>query len=373
MKSSESCPRLRVAQITSSSMIGGGPEHVWQLLRHLPSDRVESFVAAPQRKPYQGRFEATVGIDHFHPIPQRRWSLTALVRLALWLRGRRIQIIHSHGRGSGIYGRLASLLTGIPCVHSFHGIHAPRRALPRTLYLCMERCLALVSQATVAVSTSESQLASSLGLQGRYMTVIPNGVATREHLAVNTVRSPFTIVHVSRFDNAKNSGALLPIARTMRMRGLLDCCRFLVIGDGEGRALLEAMLAAEDLLQYFSFVGQQDEIRSFLGDAGCYLSTSISEGLPLAVLEAQAEGLPPVVSGVPGNVDAIVAGTTGFLYPLNDAEAAVDCIQCFMEDPTLRKRMGRAAYLHVKERHDVRRMAMAMVNLYDSVAGVEHA
>jgi len=362
-------PRLRVAQITASSAIGGGPEHVWQLLRHLPDKRIECFVAAPRRRPYQERFESIVGSDRFLPLPQRRWSTVAFARLVRWLRARRIGLIHSHGRGAGLYGRLAALLTGIPCVHSFHGIHPPQGGLSRVAYLALERSLARMNRASVAVSPSEGRLAADLGLQGRRLLVIPNGVAVDDHPARGPLHSPFSVVHVSRFDAAKNSEALLPIAREMREQGLLERCRFLVVGEGEGRAPLEAALASEGLLRSFRFTGPLDEVRSLLHGAGCYLSTSRGEGLPLAVLEAQAEGLPVVASRVTGNVDAIVDGETGFLFPLDDARAAARGIRRLMDDAALRERMGLAAQRHVGERHDVRRMALAMAELYADVAG----
>ncbi len=361
-------PPLRVVHITASSLIGGGPEHVWQLLQHLPQKRIESYVAAPQKQPYWDRFVESAGLGRCQSIPQRRWSLAAFVRLVHWLREQRIQIIHSHGRGAGIYGRLASLVTGVPCVHSFHGIHVPQAALPRVLYLLEERILASVSRVNVTVSPSEGRLVVNFGLQGKRLLIIPNGVEVRGGFKPSPVPSPFTIVHVSRFDDAKNSDALVPIARAMRERGILDACRFILVGDGAGRAKLEARLAAEDLLPYFLFTGPQNGIRLFLRGAGCYLSTSLGEGLPLAVLEAQAEGVPAVVSRVPGNVDAVIADETGLLFPLDDPEAAVACIQRIMDDALLRERMGLAAFEHVKANYTVERMAMIMADLYISVS-----
>lgn len=363
--------RLRVAQITASSAIGGGPEHVWQLLRHLPDKRIECFVAAPRRWPYQERFESIVGSDRFQPLPQRRWSTAAFAQLVCWLRARRIELIHSHGRGAGLYGRLAALLTGIPCVHSFHGIHPPQEWLSRVTYLALERSLARINCASVAVSPSEGKLAADLGLQGRRQLVIPNGVVVDDYPARCPLHSPFKVVHVSRFDAAKNSEALLPIARAMRTQGLLERCRFLVVGEGEGRVPLETALASEGLLRSFCFTGPQDEVRPLLYGAGCYLSTSRGEGLPLAVLEAQAEGLPVVASRVTGNVDAVVDGVTGFLFPLDDANAAADGIRQLMNNGALRERMGLAAQQHIRENHDVRRMALVMAELYASTVGSE--
>lgn len=77
------------------------------------------------------------------------------------------------------------------------------------------------------------------------------------------------------------------------------------------------------------------------------------------MLEAQAERLPAVARRVTGNVDAIIDNETGFLFPPDAARAAAEGIRRLMDDAALRGRMGLAAHRHVRERHDVRGVALS--------------
>ena len=360
---------LRVLHITASSEQGGGPEHVWQLVRHLPAE-ITSYIAAPDAAPYRERFVASVGEERCFVIPQRKWSFSAFFSLLRWARKNRIAIVHSHGKGAGLYGRLLALASGILSVHSFHGIHLPKNFLAQAVYLALERTLGRCTCVSIATSQSEAATATDLSLVKSRLVIIPNGVMVQTEAELSALRSPFAIVYMGRLEAIKNSLALVPIACALRDLGMLPGCRFLLTGDGVEKEALEAALAHENLLEHFSFVGFQGDVSLFLAGAGCLLSTSLAEGMPLAVLEAQAEGIPVVVSHVRGNIDAVVPGVTGFTYPLHDPAEAARCIARLVEDPALRLRMGHAAREQIATRHDVRSMAMGVARCYTAcVAG----
>jgi glycosyltransferase involved in cell wall biosynthesis len=94
------------------------------------------------------------------------------------------------------------------------------------------------------------------------------------------------------------------------------------------------------------------------------LSTG-SEGLPLAILEAMATGLPVVASAVGGVPELIVEGETGFLVPPGDAEALGTALRTLVADPELRLRMGRAARARATEKFDLPEMRQAHLDLYE--------
>lgn len=355
-------PSLRVAHITASSSVGGGPEHVWQLLCHLPSTLTELYLAAPTKSPYGLKFITKLGDEHCFELPERQWSTIAFIKLVFWLRKHHIQIIHSHGRGAGIYGRFASLLTNIPCIHTFHGIHIPSTRLSRLLYLGLEHTLRYITRASIAVSPSEASEAMKLGFTDSI--VIPNGVECVQRTFNEIKKIPFTIVHASRFDPIKNSEALLHIALILRNMGCLSLCRFVVLGDGERKTALEQAIYEHNLSDYFEFVGFAPNIRPYLQNAGCYLTTSLREGMPLAVLEAQAEGVPVVASRVPGNIDAVAEDITGLLFSVGDTYAAAKQIYRLIEDNDLHKRLSIAARLYIEKHNNIKEMAKKTYELY---------
>lgn len=353
---------MRILQVTASSLPGGGPEHLWQLVRHLPRD-MDCFIAAPRREPYWPRFAAAVGLERLFELPERAFSLLALARLARWARRQGIEIIHSHGKGAGLYGRPAALLAGARSIHTFHGIHLGYRSPLRQCYIQAERLLCAMSRACIAVSPGEAEEARALGFGRGKIALIPNGVVVPARVCPRPGR-PFKLVQFSRFDPLqKNSLWLLTLARALRAAGRLEECRFVLVGDGPQREILQQALAVEGL-DCADFAGFRPDPRSFLGDAGCYISTSRWEGLPLAVLEAQAEGIPCLVTDVVGNRDAVEDNVSGWLYPLDDAQAAVARICRLMDDQALWQRMSQAAHARAARLFGVERMAARVAACY---------
>ena len=359
-------PALRVLHITASSSIGGGPEHVWQLTRHLPP-RIMPFIAAPNCEPYGTRFVETVGEDCLFTLPQRKISFIVFGRLLRFIRLHHIDIIHSHGKGAGIYGRPAALVTGAVSFHTFHGIHLPSHPLERRAYQVLERGFCRISRACIAVSKSEALQAEKLMHGIDRIVMIPNGVEVPIETPCRELSRPFTLVHATRFDPIKNSLWLLDLALALRECGRLAECQFVLVGDGEERIELERRVLREGFQNVFHFVGTQPSLRPFLSNAGCLISTSHREGLPLAVLEAQSEGIPAVVTDVAGNRDAVVHGVTGFVYPLGDAVTAAKYIGRLLDDGQMWRNMGKAAHRRAAELFSVERMAEQTVRLYDSL------
>lgn len=358
---------LRVLHITASSTIGGGPEHVWQLVRHLPHE-VESFIAAPVCEPYGSRFMETVGAERICPLPHRKFSLMALWRLVQFIHCNRIDVIHSHGKGAGVYGRIAALFTRTASVHTFHGIHLPPLSLKRYAYMAMERLLCAISKACLAVSPGEADIAKQWKFGAQKLMTIPNGVNIPETLTELEMPSPFLLVHVSRFDPIKNSLWLVDLAHALKQAGLLEKCLFVLIGDGEELPELQNRIKNDGLGAAFQILGSQPTVRPFLQNAGCLISTSRREGLPLALLEAQAEGVPVLASDVVGNRDCVRHEWSGFLYPLDNLTSAVMYIQKLMATPLLWKKMRRNAYQMAKENFRVESMAAATARCYTSIA-----
>lgn len=369
LQSCTSSSIIRVLHITASSMIGGGPEHVWQLVRHLPASTV-SFIAAPSCEPYGARFVEAVGAERMYTLPQRKFSFTVLWGLIQFIRDNRIDIIHSHGKGAGVYGRIAALITQTTSVHTFHGIHLLKQGLARQVYLALERVLCRVSSACITVSGGELVKAQNLKICSKKLFCIFNGVEVPEKLSFSVQPSPFSLVHVSRFDPVqKNSLWLVDLALALRQADMLNFCRFVLVGEGEELPELQRCVRAAGLGEYFEILGSQPSARPFLCKAGCLISTSRWEGLPLAVLEAQAEGVPAVVTDVVGNRDAIADGVTGFVYPLDDATTAVARIKALIDDASLWQRMRTAAHMRAQTFFSVEKMAKEVTAVYGVVLG----
>ena len=338
---------------------GGGPEHLYQLLRHLPAG-VEAHVACPPGdEPYARRFANLVGDGRCLAIPHRAFSLAALLRMVRYVRANRIDVLHSHGKGAGLYVRLAALLSGKPCVHTFHGLHLDHYGrMARLAYATLERALGLATARCITVSGSERQrvLAERFCPPGRVVT-IPNGVVMPDAPARPAAGPPFPVVHISRFDVAKNSAFIVSLLAELRRRRRHGDFTFIVVGEGDGRAPVQEALRGMGLEDRVEFTGFQRVPARYFEGALCYLSCSRWEGMPLSVMEALAHGLPAIASDVRGNVDVVLHDLNGLLYPLDDAPAAAGALCALADDPMLARRLADAAREHALKHFDARDMS----------------
>lgn len=369
--------KKKILHITLRADWGGGPEHVFQLAGNLP-DAFESYVACPDDHPYANKFRKLVGPNRLFILPHRKFLLRAFFQLIRFIRKERIDLLHSHGKGAGLYSRLAALLLRIPCVHTFHGLHVERYGtLARAAYRLYERLASCLTSRCIAVSKSEMDKVQAEGLAPQEkISCIPNGVycppLAEGNRALDAVRrqnftAPYPLVSVSRFDYQKNSEFLLEIARELRRRNLELWFRFILIGDGAGRAPLEKAAVDQGLDSLFTFVGTTPTPILFFETALCYISTSRWEGLPLAVLEAMASGLPVVATDVVGNCDAVMPGQTGMLYPEGDATAACDCLYALSQNLDHAASLGLAGRARVLEHFGLRRMADQTATVYHDI------
>jgi glycosyltransferase involved in cell wall biosynthesis len=126
-----------------------------------------------------------------------------------------------------------------------------------------------------------------------------------------------------------------------------------IVGEGPARAEVERALAPLGArVTYRGGLGD-DAVADALAGADLFLWPAINEAFGMALLEAQASGL-PVVAGASGGVDGIVVpGTTGLLAPPGDVEAFAAAARTLLLDPGIRAAMGAAAQLKVRREHDL--------------------
>lgn len=353
---------FRVLAVTVRADLGGGPEHLYQLTRAF-GGRVITTIACPDEPPYRARYAALENVDRVVDLPHRAFDLSRLRALARLVRQGGIDLIHSHGKGAGLYTRMLSAMTGVPCVHTFHGLHVgDYGAARREVYLMLERALGLATRAAICVSEGERALiAAARILPARKLRVIENGVLVPDQVAGQDAE--LRIVAVNRFDHQKNPELLVDIADALRRR-LGDGFFMTVIGQGDALDATRAAIAARGLSDQVLLPGATDDPRAVYRAHNVFLSSSRWEGMPLAVLEAMSEGLAVVATDVVGNRDVVQDRVTGALYPLDDAVRAADILAGLT--PQTRQDMGQAGRQAVIDRYSVDRMADRTLAVYAS-------
>jgi glycosyltransferase involved in cell wall biosynthesis len=282
-------------------------------------------------------------------------------------------IVHSHGRGAGVYARLLKLFNRrLKVVHNFHGIHMEKKGLA----LIVARFLGILTNKFVLVSRSEQQIAIKYGLASASKCVlIENGIQIengkhieKEELPVSDVfcesvpPDSFVIGMLSRFDIIKN----IPYA----IRNLSDYMKshddvFLIIGgDGEDRRKIERTISEYNLQNKVILLGFVKDIKRFFPLIDVYLNTSLGEAFGFSTVEAMKYGIPVVASNVYGNSDVIEDNNTGLLFSLDKPVLLVEKINILKNDKKTSDCLAKNASESVKKRFDLNRTINETRELY---------
>ncbi|MFK8035824.1 MAG: glycosyltransferase [Hyphomicrobiales bacterium] len=362
-------PPLRIMFTLARVDTGGAPEHAYQLMRAL-KDRVEFHVACPTDRPYYQRFVALLGQDRVIEIPHRKLSVPALWRLYREVRRRKVDIMHAHGKGGGVYARAVGFLSRKKIIYTSHGMPPMDGSFFWFLNtdVWLDFSLSKFTNAVICVSSGEKdEIVAHHVTKPEKLFVIDNGVAMgspRGHK--NTAGQPLRLVAVSRFDAQKNPKELYEIVVELEQRKLAGGFHLTVLGDGDGRDEFERKIEEIGLSHRVTMTGAVPDVRKYFRENDVLVSTSIWEGMPLALLEAMSEGLPIMATDVVGNNDVVTDGENGFLYPIGNPNLGADAIM-LLADSAIRQRFGDAGRNHILGGHSVEIMAEKTMCLYKNV------
>ncbi len=245
----------------------------------------------------------------------------------------------------------------------------PKRWVYRLLYLkAAERI-----SGYIAVSREVKQaLVTEIGSIGDKVTVIFNSVdirryhpdadkkVIREQLGFDKQARIISVV--ATFKEQKGHRFLIDAASELvkRYPDLL----ILFIGDGGLRGDLKRQTEEQKLVNHIQFLGTRQDIPDLLAASDLFVLPSLWEGLPMALVEAMASGLPIVATDVSGSRQAIQSGETGILVPPGDADELVEAITNLLTNPDIGTKMGVAARLSAEQEFSSRKQALDHIALY---------
>ncbi len=379
---------IHVAHMLDGARFGGAEEALARLARTLDPGRVRLTTALWADARLAARLRAQGAQPHLLPPPRGwRWSGGAL---AGFLRERQIAILHTHTSRANLLGRIAAARAGIAHVATIHSpirLDANDSSTPvsarRVLAAWIDRAGARRSARIVFVSRAERRRAIARGLPESRAVWIPNGVEIGPPPAAERVEAlrrrwglepgrPRAMM-VAQLRPRKGPETLLralPI-----IRATLPRAEAVFVGDAEFvesrdyLAELKALAAALGVAPSARFVGFCDDVPAALrlGDA-LVLPSLFGEGLPLALLEGMAAGLPLIASDAEGNREAVEPESNGLLFAPGDHQALARAAVRLLADPALRAKMGAAGERIARERFDMAAVARRHADLYEEIA-----
>jgi glycosyltransferase involved in cell wall biosynthesis len=143
----------------------------------------------------------------------------------------------------------------------------------------------------------------------------------------------------------------------------------LFVGDGAERAGLQALAAESGVGEHIHFLGSRDDVPELLASCDSFVLPSLWEGLPMALIEAMASGLPVIATEVSGTRQVMLHGETGLLVPPGDAAALAGAMGALLSEPATAQAMGAAARRRVETAFSAQRQAEDHVALYWQAVG----
>jgi glycosyltransferase involved in cell wall biosynthesis len=255
-----------------------------------------------------------------------------------------------------------------------HGVfRGEKRPMHRRIaYESVLRGHARLGARFVAVSRNVCEYLSELGVSQSAIDTIPNGVeparrdlSARERLLSRTgwPVHAFIVTLVGRMDRVKGHRHLLHALRALHdTHPEIRCC---LVGDGPHRVAVEAEVVRLGLTARVHFTGFVEKVGAFLDATDAFCLPSISEGLPFAVLEAAARGVPLLISAVGTLPDVFTHRLTALIVPPGDEGALARALADLLDDPASATAMGQAASELVRQRYGAEPMIERTLALYD--------
>jgi glycosyltransferase involved in cell wall biosynthesis len=308
-----------------------------------------------------------VAVEHF------RLDRPVSPTCARWLRAvfcrHRIALAHCHEFTMAVYGAWAAWRTGVAHVITMHGSRYYANRLRRRLAL---RAGVTLGGRIVAVSHALArQLGRDLWLPASQITTIPNGVR-RVSLAPSTLRAELKLAPADRL--VLTVGNLYPVKGHRYAVEALALLKerhpelhLAVAGRGETADALRTQARELGVAHRFHLLGLRADIPNLLAAADVFVLPSLSEGLPLALLEAMFSGRPIVASDV-GEIRSVLAeGEAGVLVPPGEASALAAALATLLEAPAHARELASRASRRAALEYDLARMAARYGALYNEL------
>ena len=358
---------MRIAFVVSTLNIGG-QERLVVRMAHLLRDRGHDVHVVTLSA--GGMLRSELGSIPVHSVVRRPGYDPMLhVRLFRLFRELRPDVVHTHNAAPLIYGAPAARLARVRRV--LQTKHGEYRYGARELHLaravsrwCVDHFVAVSAKTAAAAAGAERPPGSTL-------CVIENGIplgdfepdpeirtAVRDELGLP--RDAKVIGAVGRLVDEKDYPLLVRAAGPL----LSENARLVFVGDGPARGRIEAAVDPR-WRDFVSFTGVRHDVQRIFRAFDVFASSSATEGLPLALLEAMTTALPVVATAV-GGVPDVVPPDAGILVPHGEPEALRAGIERLLSDERTRARMGDAARSYATERFGEHHMMRKYLALYAS-------
>ncbi len=284
-------------------------------------------------------------------------DLIVFLKLCFYIRRGRYDIVHTYSAKAGFLGRLSARLMGVKAIiytpHCFCFADPAMNRVEKRFYFYLEKFAALFCDKIIAVAESQRQDALKKGLvETKKIITIVNGVDTckfsrngldllkkKQGLGLNN--GSVILGSVGVLNRTKSYHYLIEAVSRVTKEGF--DVTLLIAGEGYLRKDLKILSNKLGLDSRVKLLGFREDIPELLPIMDIFISSSVWEGMSLALLEAMACGLPVICTDVHGAVDLIEGNKNGILVQKKDIEGLAKAMKYLICNPDQAKRMGQQA------------------------------
>lgn len=354
----------------------GGAETVFiDLATRLPKDKYRSVVVIRGKGWVYNELHRR-GVTPIFLDAKGSFNWPYLSGLCTLIKKERVDLVHSHLLGSNVYCSLAGFITGTPVISTFHGVVDISEN--ERLKWVKFKAINLGSQRVIAVSEGlRGEILCRTPIKEKNIEIVYNGIHSSSFQCghSNSLREKynwsdhdFIIGSLGNIRSAKAYNILLDAAALLTKRG--QSYRFVIAGQPDKKGLYEALLEQRKILgleEHVKFLGFLDDPAEFLANLDLFLSSSISEGLPLSAIQAMAAQLPLLATRCGGYEELVTDRVNGWLVDVGSPDVIADAIGLLASKQKMRAELAKKAKKNAISRFDISVMLGAYERIYDGL------
>ena len=367
--------RRKVFYLVDSLNVGGTESQAVELARRIPAAGYDVTLGCLRAQgPLLERLQGTaVVLREFHPTGgvDTPAGIYQLLRLSWFLRREKFDIVHTHDLWSNLLGVSAAWLAGVPAIISSRRDLAHLEWYEGKRRVWLRRIQNLSSAVLANATPIREALIAEDGFAPEMVRVIHNGVDVekfhviregRDRLFPGVGDAKLVVLVGNLHSDVKGHPWLIASAPAVIRE--FPSTRFVLVGDGKQRASFEQQVVRLGLERNFLFLGRRADIPEILSCCDIAVLPSRAEGLPNAVLEYMAAGLPTIVSRVGGNAELVEDGVRGLLVPPEDSPALSAALLRLLRDAGLARQMAQSGHEFAVRNFSFERLVREVDALY---------
>lgn len=315
---------------------------------------------------------------HHLPVPRSVFAIRDIVKSYKMMKKlcdeNNYEIVHCHSPIGGIVARLAcrkARKKGTKVIYTAHGFHFFKGAPLKNwlVYYTAERITAKFTDSLITINKEDYENAQKFNVENtEYVPGIGIDVDKIKNVKIdrskkrsefNLSEDDFVLFTAGQLSKRKNHEVVIKALAKIENKNV----KLLICGLGELENYLKELIHDLGLENRVILAGYRNDVVEQLHAADCFVFPSFQEGLPVALMEAMAVGLPVVCSKIRGNVDLIEHGINGFLVDPENSNDFARYIEKIISDETIQAEMSKKNLEYVKK-YDKKNIRQNMIAIY---------